>query len=82
MKTDKFVILTKPECHWCDKAKAALQQAEIPYFELNIYEKTDLQVFMIQSGLVTVPQVYRNGHRIGGYEALEDFLLATGGAFA
>lgn len=78
----KFVILSKPECKWCDKAKSALQQAELEYVELDIYQNTDLQSFMIHSGLLTVPQVFRNGHLIGGYSDLEDFLLAKGEVFA
>lgn len=68
-----WVILSKPMCPWCDRAKDLLSEKASGYSELDITKNTHLKLFLAECGLKTVPQVYFNGDRIGGYDALVAF---------
>jgi glutaredoxin len=73
MTADKWVILSKPECPWCTMVKDLLHEYDIEFTEMNIVG-TDLVAFMVNSGLYTVPQVFKNGDLVGGFEDVEDYL--------
>ncbi|MCW2286644.1 glutaredoxin 3 [Rhodoblastus acidophilus] len=68
---DKWVILGKASCKWCDKAIALLEGEGVEYSYLSIEANPQLRNFMIANGLTTVPQVYKNGQLIGGYAEVE-----------
>lgn len=70
----KWVILGKPECGWCTKAIALLEKHDVEYSYFNLVNCGNLRAFVLASGLTTVPQVYLNGQRIGGYEELEQWI--------
>lgn len=63
-----YVVLGKDGCQWCDKVADLFDAKGISYFGINIIEDDGFIDFLEQSGLETVPQVYLNGNRIGGYE--------------
>lgn len=65
-----YVILTQPNCVWCDRAKHLLRDHGLNFTAINVAESVDLKMFLELSGLKTVPQVYRNGHRVGGFDDL------------
>jgi glutaredoxin len=70
---DKWVILGRPECPWCDKVSALLYNKGIIHIYMNV-EKGGLNHFLTNCGLSTVPQVFMNGFLIGGYDETERFL--------
>lgn len=69
----KWVVLGKPECPWCEKIEELLHENYIEFVYMNVIG-TELYHFLINCGLNTVPQVYHNGNRIGGYEDTERYI--------
>lgn len=74
MKNDKWVIIGKASCPWCDKAIALLEHNKTTYDYFSIELNPQLRTFIKSCGLNTVPQVYKNGQLIGGYAELETLL--------
>lgn len=57
-------------CKWCDKAVDLINQySEGTIYALDVKDPEWRKTFD-KLGFLTVPQVYRDGHLIGGYEAL------------
>lgn len=71
---NRFVIFTKENCDWCNKAVDLLDSENYSYFVWDVDDNPFAKEFLKWSGLKTVPQIYHNGHYIGGYAALENFL--------
>lgn len=69
-----FVILTTPECVWCEKAKNLIASHGYKYVEFDVSSHMALREFMNANLLMTVPQVYILGEWIGGYNQLVPFL--------
>lgn len=67
-----YVLLTKPECEWCTKAKELLRKHGEEFVEFNIIEHPILREFLIANKLKTVPQIFINGYLIGGYQDLKE----------
>lgn len=63
---EKWVVVGKPNCIWCFKTMAALDAAGIEFEYIEA--KGDLRDFLKLNNLFTVPQVWVNGHHIGGHE--------------
>ena len=76
MKNPKWVVLGRDNCPYCTRATKALSQAgyEFTYTKLTDPENAPLKQFILNCGLSTVPQIYINGQRLGGWEELELFL--------
>jgi ribonucleoside-diphosphate reductase alpha chain len=68
VKNDAYII-TKPDCPYCAKAKELLTEMGANIVEIPRKEVTD---FIWK----TVPQIWYQGHYIGGYEELLDFKLS------
>lgn len=69
-------IYTKEDCIWCTKAKELLSEKQISYKEhkLNVdYTREELREMIGANFRLTVPQIYVNGRRVGGYEDLVQF---------
>lgn len=70
-----YIIITAPDCKWCDKAKAALKEHDQTYVEFSTTEPTVRHLFFALN-VKTVPQVFRSAQGneapeyIGGYDAL------------
>lgn len=71
---DHYILLTKPTCGWCDKAKNLIKSTGGSYVEFNILEYSQMRDFLIANGISTVPQVYQDGEWIGGFEDLEAWM--------
>lgn len=69
-----FVIVGRPNCPWCDKAKALLELHRHTYAYIDLSQHPEERARLVEAGIKTVPQVWNNATHIGGYEALEDFL--------
>lgn len=69
-----YTIISKEGCVFCEKAKDLLADHFIPFTEFKIEYYEDLRDFVKANGLKTLPQVYQNGDRIGGYTELQQKL--------
>lgn len=57
-------VYTKPSCQWCDRLKEWLNDNHIEFNEINIEENNKAREYIINQGLMTVPQVFIDGiHR-------------------
>jgi len=73
-------MYTKVECIWCDRAKKILDEYELEYLEIDISDDIIRKKFYqeVGEGVSTVPQVYINDERIGGYKELSEWLMTNG----
>jgi glutaredoxin len=72
-----FVVVGKDNCPWCDRVKDLLSAFGHPYEYINLstHENADAIVEdMVAKGLKTVPQVYHNGTRVGGFEVTQEYV--------
>jgi len=72
-KPDQVAIFTREGCGFCAKAKALLTEMGYDYAEIPLDHKVRTRVVGAIAGAQTVPQVFINGERIGGWEALEQW---------
>lgn len=73
-KDEHWVIIGSEKCPWCDKVKRLLEEYGLIYTWFNITHDLTLYAFIEHSGLTTVPQVYHNGNRVGGFEDTQSYL--------
>jgi len=70
-KPDQVAIFTREGCGFCAKAKALLTEHGYDYAEVALPHRQRSRIVGAVTGEMTVPQVFVNGSRIGGLEALE-----------
>jgi glutaredoxin-like protein len=70
-KPEQVALLTREGCSFCAKAKALLTEMGYNYAEIALDHKIRTKVLGAITGAQTVPQVFVNGVRIGGWEDLE-----------
>jgi glutaredoxin-like protein len=70
-KPDQVAILTREGCSFCARAKALLKDLGYDYAEVSLGHRNRSRILGAIAGAGTVPQVFINGTRIGGYEDLE-----------
>ena len=70
-KPDQVAVFTRDGCQYCGQAKALLDERGIDYVEIPLTHKVRNQALGAIAGAQTVPQVFINGQRIGGYEELK-----------
>ncbi len=70
-KPDQVAIFTREGCGFCAKAKTLLTELGYEYAEIALPHARRSRVIGAVAGEGTVPQVFVNGSRIGGLEALE-----------
>ena len=84
-----YKVFSKPNCVFCDKAKAMLKKLDIPYEEYKLstnmtggdgkYEITIEQMFeMIGKQVRSMPQIMSNEKHIGGYTDLREYFINEG----
>jgi glutaredoxin len=71
-------IYGKPQCPFCDRAKALCETRLLPYkyFQLGTDFTRD-EVLEMFPGARTFPQIKVNGNSIGGYDKLGNYLEET-----
>ncbi len=76
----KIEIFTKDNCIWCDRAKRLLNSVDFIYTEIDLSNDNDRQNFYkkVGEGVSTVPQIYIEDIRIGGYPELVNWLEENG----
>ena len=67
-------VFSRDGCPYCVAAKQALRNAGIAFEELVLNRDYTEQTLRAVAYAATVPQVFVNGARIGGSEAVEDWL--------
>ena len=72
----KVLIYTKDNCIWCDRAKILLDSKKISYNEIDLSDDRERLKFYEKIGdnVKTVPQVFIDDKRIGGFQDLKVFL--------
>ena len=72
----KVLIYTKDNCIWCDRAKILLDSKKISYNEIDLSDDSERLKFYEKIGdnVKTVPQVFIDDNRIGGFQDLKVFL--------
>lgn len=67
-----ITLYTKPQCPYCDQAKAWLTRNGIDYKSVNIAEDEVALAMIKEQGHRSVPQIYLNGELFveGGYSGL------------
>ena len=72
----KVLIYTKDNCIWCDRAKILLDSKKISYNEIDLSDDSQRLKFYEKIGdnVKTVPQVFIDDKRIGGFQDLKVFL--------
>ena len=76
----KVEIYTKDNCVWCTRAKNLMSDFNISYLEHDLSDEDERKEFYKEVGenVSTVPQVYVNGNRIGGYKELSKWVDLNG----
>ena len=73
----KLTVYGKPQCTYCDKAKALLNSKGIEYTYIDLMEDAEAMTFIRSTGARTVPQVYNGDTLIGGFEDLSKWLTGS-----
>jgi glutaredoxin-related protein len=72
-----YKVYSKNDCPWCVKAKDLLNSLGIEYEELHYdkdFSKDDLRELIGPNLSLTVPQIFVQSRRIGGYEDLVEYV--------
>ena len=74
----KVEIYTKDLCIWCDRAKGLLNAHSIDFNEIDLSDDDKRTKFYenIGNNVKTVPQIFIDGQRVGGYHDLREWLDA------
>mgnify|MGYP001261169505 FL=1 len=74
----KVEIYTKDFCIWCDRAKGLLNAHSIDFNEIDLSDDDSRTKFYenIGNNVKTVPQIFIDGQRVGGYHDLQEWLDA------
>jgi glutaredoxin len=66
-----ITIYSKNNCPFCDRAKALLENKHIPFKTINIEEQPEHRETLVDLGLRSVPQIFKDGVLLpGGYQGL------------
>ncbi len=68
------VVMSRPGCPHCSRAKIQLQQRGIDFDELELLKHYPHRALRALSGGDTFPQVFVNGQHIGGADELDSWL--------
>jgi len=68
-------VYTRPTCIWCIRAKELLNSKGIPFKNLDINDDELRKELKVKApGIKTIPQIFKDEKRIGGYEDLVEYL--------
>lgn len=72
MTLSKVTLFSKPNCNFCDRAKAILKHADINYEEADVTaNERNRNASIYLSGVTTVPQIFIGTYHINGAQDLE-----------
>ena len=66
-----ITVYSKNNCPFCDRAKALLESKEVPFKVVMMEEDPSAKEFLMDQGLRSVPQIFKDGVLLpGGYQGL------------
>ena len=71
------MVLPEHECPFGVRARGMLEQAGYAIDEHILATREEVDAYKAKEGVATTPQVFIGGKRIGGSDALEEFLKAN-----
>ena len=76
----KIIVYSKDNCVWCDRAKNLLDSVELSFEEIDLSNDNDRKEFYkkVGEGVSTVPQIYIDNERIGGFPQLVNWFEENG----
>ena len=76
----KVTVYSKPNCQFCDKAKALLTQLKIEYTEKVVTKDISLEELFEELGKTvrTIPQIVIDENHIGGFNELREYFVDKG----
>ena len=76
----KIIVYSKDNCVWCDRAKNLLNSVEFSFEEIDLSNDNDRQEFYkkVGEGVSTVPQIYIDNERNGGFPQLVNWFEENG----
>ena len=69
----KMTVYYKDDCKWCDLLKALLTRKKVEFETIKITPET-FDAFKEKTGAQTLPQLFEDDTRIGGFDATLDIL--------
>jgi glutaredoxin 3 len=68
----EVIVYSKTVCPYCTQAKSYLSKHGIEYKEINLDDEEARKAFYVTcgAGVRSVPQIFVDGERIGGYQEL------------
>ena len=75
-----ITVYSKDNCIWCDRAKNLLNSVNFDFDEIDLSNDEERQEFYkrVGEGVSTVPQIYIDNIRIGGYPNLVTWFEENG----
>ena len=72
----RITVYSKSHCPACEAGKSLLKTRHIPFTEISLDDEAERQAFYeANPGIRQMPQVYFDGHRVGGYAGVQAALL-------
>ncbi|MGV1754773.1 glutaredoxin domain-containing protein [Agrobacterium sp. CG674] len=68
-----YLIMTKPGCNYCTRAKALLKSNQLTFSESH-YDTPEKQEKFKAAGWTSYPQIFHEGVLVGGYDDLVEYL--------
>jgi glutaredoxin len=66
-----ITVYSKNNCPFCDRATALLESKDVPFKMIKMEENSGAREFLMEQGLRSVPQIFKNGVLLpGGYQGL------------
>ena len=66
-----ITVYSKNNCPFCDRAKALLESKDVTFNVINIEEQPEHRATLINLGLRSVPQIFKDGVLLtGGFQGL------------
>jgi peroxiredoxin/glutaredoxin len=76
------LVLARHGCPYCQRAKALLNERNIPFDAVHLGEELTMRGVQAASRSTTVPQIFIDGHLVGGSDQLVSFLDQEAGNVA
>lgn len=72
---DNIEVYTINNCGYCEAAKSLLNNYALSFNEINISTDDQKKLELVKkTGHRTLPQIFINGHFVGGFKELKQYL--------
>lgn len=74
----RFTVFGHQACGFCRRAKQLLEERSQPFLYVDIHEKNISKADLsktVGTEVATVPQIFHGQEYVGGFEALERYLV-------